>query len=321
VDVTIDALAAVVSDGDPSLLDDITERSGGFDNRLFAVRRTHGEGASLIARVTDRRNASDFVQRSAAVHNWLRGRGYPVPMVVDWGSLEGGAYLLLEYVHAPPSVVQLARPWRWQTYVERFVSLHSKLHGLETAGWPGEVRSLNDVLASVTANQASHPLVPRLVEWLHDYEDLAGVSSREVVAHFDFHPINVLWDGRGDMVVLDWDNASLGSATADVAATIELVSLASAVAPNRLSARVVGALASSLSGRMLREYRRRGRVDDDALRYWRVVQLANAAIWSAGTEHLGSRVRMELAAQSSNWSLDRLIQNRFAKLAGEPSRT
>ena len=157
-------------------------------------------------------------------------------------------------------------------------------------------------------------MVPRMASWLHDHSHLAAETSGDVVAHFDFHPINVLWNGRDEMVVIDWDNASLGDPVADIAATVEIVALAGAVVPNRLASRAVGGVASMLSRRMLRSYRHRRGIDDAALRYWRVVQLTNAAIWSAGREHLGSRVRTELASAAQGWSMDQLLEARFVTL-------
>jgi Ser/Thr protein kinase RdoA (MazF antagonist) len=62
--------------------------------------------------------------------------------------------------------------------------------------------------------------------------EAAGISS-DTFVHMDFHPLNVLSDGRTITGVVDWTNAAAGDARADLAWTTTLLRIAP-MPPSRL---------------------------------------------------------------------------------------
>jgi hypothetical protein len=92
------------------------------------------------------------------------------------------------------------RPWRVGRYGRTLAELHRRLHGI--------------------------PAPERLP---------ARLGRGDRLAHFDFHPENVLLSPRGP-VVIDWSNASRGDAADDVALTWAI--LATSVVPRPLPFRV-----------------------------------------------------------------------------------
>jgi aminoglycoside phosphotransferase (APT) family kinase protein len=78
-------------------------------------------------------------------------------------------------------------------------------------------------------------LVRELPRWTPKPEDLDLRLSTQLdynatgspsVLHLDYHPLNVLTDGREITCVLDWANVAIGDRRADLARTITLLRLA-----------------------------------------------------------------------------------------------
>jgi aminoglycoside phosphotransferase (APT) family kinase protein len=120
------------------------------------------------------------VEIEAAMMEYARGQGYPVPAVHE----VSGRDLVLERVDGPTMLAALAaRPWRVGHYGRVLADLHVRLHAL--------------------------PAPP-------DAPVRFGEGDRLV--HFDLHPDNVLMSPAGP-VVIDWSNASRGDPADDVALT------------------------------------------------------------------------------------------------------
>ena len=116
----------------------------------------------------------------AAVMEYARGRGFPVPAVYDANDRD----LVLERLEGVTMLADLARrPWLVRRHGQTLADLHCRLHHIPA---PPGLRS--------------------------------PFGRGEELAHFDLHPDNVMLTRRGP-VVIDWSNASRGQAADDVALT------------------------------------------------------------------------------------------------------
>ena len=111
----------------------------------------------------------------------------------------------------------------------------------------------------------------------HDAEEHAGRVRREepAICHHDFHPLNVLVDGRNQLFVIDWSDAVVGDRNSDVARTAVLflfARLGANSAAERLVLRVAGGL---FRGRYLALYRRQLPIDDGRMHYWEAAHAFN----------------------------------------------
>lgn len=153
-----------------------------------------------------RRDGSS-VERESKAMVYARSRGCPVPEVLD----AHGRDLLMERVDGPTMAADpMARPWMLRRHARLLASVHATVHSV--AG----------------------------PEWL-DRPFGAGGS----LLHLDLHPENLLIVGS-EVVVIDWTNAAVGPADADVLDTWLVVS---AVRPSGsgLQAAIIGRAQSSLA--------------------------------------------------------------------------
>lgn len=120
---------------------------------------------------------------------WLGEQGFPVPVV----HLAEGRDLVMDKVTGPTMVEDFARrPWRLVHHARLLARLQRQLNGLSAPVW---------------------------------LETVSGVAAGDSVLHLDLHPMNVILGGDGP-VVIDWTNASRGSASFDAAMTSVLMSTA-----------------------------------------------------------------------------------------------
>ena len=140
-----------------------------------------------------------------------RAAGAPVPAVHDTVTVDGRPGLILDRVDGPDLLALLARrPWLVSSIARTLGLVHASLHEVEG---PDEIPALRDRLRFQLESQ----LVPddireralRILESLPDGDRLC---------HCDFHPANVLRNGRW-YTVIDWSCAARGDSAADVART------------------------------------------------------------------------------------------------------
>jgi aminoglycoside phosphotransferase (APT) family kinase protein len=92
------------------------------------------------------------------------------------------------------------------------------------------------------------------------------VAGGEIaVTHNDFHPLNLLIDGNGDLSLVDWSEAALGDRNRDVARTLGIFMMAP-----HLTAGVESVLLRILRPYILHSYRRSPAccLDESRIRYW-----------------------------------------------------
>lgn len=149
-----------------------------------------------------------LVERESKVMAYARSQGCPVPEVLD----AQGCDLLLERVDGPTMAADLmARPWLLRRHARLLASIHAAVHSIAGPDWLDRPFGIGDSLL-----------------------------------HLDLHPENVLIVGA-EAVVIDWTNAAVGPAEADVLDTWLVVS---AVRPSgtRIEAAFVGKAQAALAG-------------------------------------------------------------------------
>ncbi len=135
----------------------------------------------------------------ARLLTYLRGQRYPVPEIVLVGTYEAQHLLVLSWV-GKGSVVDMLRasPDQAKRLGWVFGEVHAQLHTIPVT---------NDMWATLPVVEAP-----------------VGVPSRQpVLLHLDFHPLNVLTDGRDIVGVIDWENVRLGDACLDVARSLSIL--------------------------------------------------------------------------------------------------
>jgi hypothetical protein len=123
---------------------------------------------------------AERVQEEAALMEFARGHGFPVPRV----ERAEGPDIAMERVDGPTMLADIARrPWTMAGHAATLARLHHQLHDIAAPPWLS--RRLGDGNALI---------------------------------HLDLHPDNVLLGANGP-VVIDWPNAAAGAGAADVAHT------------------------------------------------------------------------------------------------------
>lgn len=117
--------------------------------------------------------------------------------------------------------------------------------------------------------------------WVGAHRPPPAVQS--VVCHGDFHPLNILLDGRIVSGVLDWAWAKVDDPMWDVGATIALLTQGPLALPALLH-RAATTVRRWLAERYLTSYAARRPVDRDAMRYYEAVRCL-AMLLEAG-EHI-----------------------------------
>jgi aminoglycoside phosphotransferase (APT) family kinase protein len=139
--------------------------------------------------------------------------GIPVPEIRAQTLWHGRPVLLLSWC---PGVMLLDAfeqyPWRIWSLSVSFGRMHARLH------------------RAAAGSELSHGA--------HSWIELVGPDERalqdqlrrlplrtDALLHLDYHPLNVLTDGRKITAVLDWANAEVGDPRADIARTVTLLRL------------------------------------------------------------------------------------------------
>jgi aminoglycoside phosphotransferase (APT) family kinase protein len=185
----------------------ITPINGGRDTTIYRVEHNGNAYALRVFRpeqlVTSRREV--LVMRAASAG------GVPVPRVHADGVCEGRPVLLLDWCEGMMVVEALGR------WTERATAL-------------GAI--CGEMLASI--HTVTAPVADQGHGWLawsglapDDplYQRLIAEGRTDRLLHLDYHPLNILTDGRRMTAVLDWANAHAGDPRADLARTIAILRL------------------------------------------------------------------------------------------------
>jgi aminoglycoside phosphotransferase (APT) family kinase protein len=227
-------------------------------------------------------------RREIQIQRHLYEVGYPVPepfFLEEDCAYFGGPFLLMSQVHGPTLLkAQLRRPWKLLRAPFQMARLHVRLHQLSTAGFPAPpgcllTRRFED-MATLIREYGLQGLRPGF-DWLFVHQPDPPKDPK--ILHLDFHPLNLLEDGRGSLVVLDWTEADLGDPHADVGTTLMLIDCLPGVKVTRLER--LGLLTGRFLFRhwYLRTYRRYLPLEEGRLSYYQALavfrRLCNYGRW------------------------------------------
>ena len=220
----------------------ITPVSGGWDTlvwrfatpdrRQFALRLFRPEAAY---------DGSAQARREAAILRYLNAAGLAVPEVAHVAAKETPAFLILTWQPGVPLLQILSdRPWTIWRFGREFGRTQARLHRLPLPESAGD----REAIATDWVARTDEPALEDAVR---------AVAQSTSICHLDFHPINVLTDGRSLTGLLDLSTAAPADRRADLGRTYALLT-AAAVPPHPLKP-VVGHLRRLLTRAWISGYR------------------------------------------------------------------
>lgn len=189
-----------------STIDEAEPITGGRDTAIFRI--VIGDNTSALR--VFRPDQLKVSQNEVRAMRLAKVAGIPVPTVHAHGVWHDYPVLLLSWCPGQPLISELTeRPER------------AKPLGMEAG----------KTLAAI--NEITFPPKRRDQSWLtwalpNDdplRQRIAAVARTDRLLHLDFHPLNVLTDGKSITAVLDWANARAGDPRADLARAISILRL------------------------------------------------------------------------------------------------
>ncbi len=185
----------------------------------MAVGRTaeiYAWGQDQVLKLFHEWFSKDNVHYEARVARAVHEAGLAVPAVGEILEIDGRFGLEYERVRGIPMWKQMAaRPWRIMGQARLLADLHTRVHAIRgIEGIPSQRERLARKIE--TARGLSAVLREAALEALED------APQDDRLCHGDFHPGNIILTDKGP-VVLDWVDATLGDALADVARTTVLI--------------------------------------------------------------------------------------------------
>jgi aminoglycoside phosphotransferase (APT) family kinase protein len=197
----------------------ITSVRGGMDTAIWRVEH---DGRVSALRVFRPEQLKTY-QREQVAMRLAEAGGIPVPHIEAAGLWQNRPSLLLSWSSGRPMIEQLgAQPWRIWSLGVAFGRQQAAIHAIHAP------------LADF------EPYTGNWVEWAgpeeqHLQEHLRRLSpSASALLHLDYHPLNVLTQGRTISAVLDWANARPGDPRADLARTYTILRI-EPLGPNKPS--------------------------------------------------------------------------------------
>jgi aminoglycoside phosphotransferase (APT) family kinase protein len=200
---------------------------GGWETSLWRFDTPDGQRHAL--RVYPGPQYARAAHREGAALRACIDAGVPVPAVEASGQWEGRPLLVIGWCQgATLLAAMLRRPWSIWRLGLSFGRLQAQIHRVPPPAALLEGAPHNWVLWG--AYQRPEVFVR-----------MQGVAlSTTSLIHLDYHPLNVLTDGRRFTGVIDWSNAAAGDRRADFARTATLLLTASPPpGPSRLIVRAV----------------------------------------------------------------------------------
>jgi aminoglycoside phosphotransferase (APT) family kinase protein len=252
--------------------------SGGFDTEIFAFAlrgAPAGFEGPLVLRLLRGHHDPAMIAREQAAQNAAAAQGYPAPPVLL--AVTDPAPLGAPFAIMPraPGVPLLSRVVGMAGVLAR---AQLRLHALQLGALHLVLPDLDGYLARQARRieVASLDGLRPLLAWLRDRRPPPAPA---VICHGDFHPQNVLVQGREVTAVLDWPNVVLAEPAFDVASTLIILKLVPAglavPGPLRWLAQAGQRL---LARRYLVSYRRGRPIEPDRLAYHEVAAALRAIV-------------------------------------------
>lgn len=185
----------------------VTAVQGGFDTAIWKVEH---EGQTYALRVF-RAGTHKNCEYERAVMEAARDAGLPVPEVHGAGVWQDRPVLLITWLAGHTVEDELrARPWRLWSLGIVFGRMQAAIH---TVPAPALLRQQPEAWITWKC-EGEQTLQDRLRHLSSDTGTLL---------HLDYHPRNVLTDGKQITGIVDWTNAHAGDPRADAARTVSIL--------------------------------------------------------------------------------------------------
>ncbi len=175
------------------------------------------EGNTLVKQFSENYKKSD-VLNEALNQARVEETGLNLPKLLDVEQIDGKWSIVLEYIEGETLASLMEKhPEKEDEYLELFVdlqmSVHEKRAPLLNKLKDKMNRKINETSLDATTRYELHTR-------------LEGMPKHAKVCHGDFNPSNVVIATDGTPYIIDWSHATQGNASADVARTYLLFSLA-----------------------------------------------------------------------------------------------
>lgn len=304
---------------------------GGFDTLVYAFELRDALApltGGLVLRVYRDARGPERAQREACVQNAVAALGYPTPRVLLTcldRTVLGGAFLVMQRLPGRVMLDSFFGP-RIVRMPALLAALQVRLHALdpqalrrqlEAAECSGEGMSVTSDLVSMQSRIAAARLtgLEPGAQWLLAHRPPPAASP--AICHGDFHPLNVLLDGRAVSGVLDWAWSKIDDPAWDVGATVALITQGPLALPGILRGPVI-AVRRWLVNRYLRAYAALRPIDLAAVRYYEALRCL-AMLIEAGEHRQAQRGVVPPIAKPTAFVDDSVISGlnaRFRAISG-----
>lgn len=188
--------------------------------KVIAKRETktvYRDGDKVI-KVFDEHYAKSDILNEALNHARVEETGLDIPKLIEVTSIDGKWAIVTEYIEGK-TLSQLVKenPDCFDEYLNLFVDLQMRVHA-KRAPLLGKLkdkmnRKINETGLDATTRYTLH-------------SKLESMPKHNKVCHGDFNPSNIIMTPAGKPYLLDWSHATQGNASADVARTYLLFTLA-----------------------------------------------------------------------------------------------
>jgi aminoglycoside phosphotransferase (APT) family kinase protein len=164
-----------------------------------------------------------------------------------------------------------SNPLSARRLLAQMAQLHVVLHRLPVAACPLSTdRPLIDRQLEAVGQRIARQQLQELSGGFDRLNRFKGIVREEqaTLCHGDFHPLNLVVDNSGRLVVLDWSDAALGDRHHDVARTVTLLSFAYIAAQSTFERVLLRTVSGLLRSWYFRPYNRALPVDCRRLHYW-----------------------------------------------------
>jgi aminoglycoside phosphotransferase (APT) family kinase protein len=261
--------------GDVHIAGGLQVLAGGLDTYVYglSIRGAPPPGwpSRVVLRVYPGLQQVAKMEREFAVQEFVTARGFPAakPLLAGPPDVLGLPFMLMERIEGVQAVEAFKNPLRIRGVLRQMAALQARLHVLPIDGCPLPYDSplIDHLLAQPRELLARYPEpdAMRGLRWLEDTASLVR-DEQPVLVHNDFHPVNILADGR-KLTLLDWSDAALGDRHSDVARTLAVFWHAPYFQAG-IARRALLFLRRPIISWYLRDYQSHAPLRRDRLRYW-----------------------------------------------------
>lgn len=194
---------------------------GGWETLIWRFKTPDGSPHSL--RVYWLPEGAEIARREQIAMRACSEAGFPAPIVEATGEAGGYPAAVLTWRPGVPilSIVE-KKPWTIWRLTRLFGRAQARLHSIQP---PDEFReSAPDAWLSLATDRYADVI---------EHARSLGLATGHLI-HMDYHPLNVVSDGRTVTGVLDWSRAAAGDPRADLART-EITYLWAPIPPGPLA--------------------------------------------------------------------------------------